>query len=334
MIDEADKAPTEVVAVLRSLIDGDMLLPDGRRLQRFPAEGGEEGRILKIHPDFRLIVLVNRPGWPFLGNDFFAECGDLFSPHALHNPGLEAEMELLKMYAPGVKEGTLRTIASIFADLREKNEKGLLSYPYSTREAVQVARHLEMVPSSGLVEALGNVFAFDEYDHYVKKQIYETLKKFGVKAPKGWHLVAGRGGKGGDGSGLELKYHKKKGKGGDATAPKHGKEDEKNDPHVGGNTWAGGTGGRDTAGLGGKGGPYRLDKGHPIHQISDEEKKRISKEVEEEARAMGKRELMLRLKDIQMSEYDNKAYGSFLKSVEREISQVFFVIFRYLLFCF
>jgi hypothetical protein len=26
-------------------------------------------------------------------------------------------------------------------------------------------------------------------------------------------------------------------------APKHGKEDEKNDPHVGGNTWAGGTGG-------------------------------------------------------------------------------------------
>ena len=42
--------------------------------------------------------------------------------------------------------------------------------------------------------------------------------------------------------------------------PKHGKEDPNNDPHVGGNTWAGGTGGRDTAGLGGKGGPYRLDK--------------------------------------------------------------------------
>lgn len=36
--------------------------------------------------------------------------------------------------------------------------------------------------------------------------------------------------------------------------PKHGKEDEKNEPHVGGNTWAGGTGGSDTAGLGGRGG--------------------------------------------------------------------------------
>ena len=28
-----------------------------------------------------------------------------------------------------------------------------------------------------------------------------------------------------------------------ADGPKHGKTDEKNDPHVGGNTWAGGTGG-------------------------------------------------------------------------------------------
>ena len=36
--------------------------------------------------------------------------------------------------------------------------------------------------------------------------------------------------------------------------PKHGKEDDQ--PHVGGNTWAGGTGGSDTAGLGGRGGPY------------------------------------------------------------------------------
>ena len=55
--------------------------------------------------------------------------------------------------------------------------------------------------------------------------------------------------------------------------------DAKNEPHVGGNTWAGGTGGRDTAGLGGKGGPYRLDAGHDVHQLSDEEKKNIPDEV-------------------------------------------------------
>ena len=48
---------------------------------------------------------------------------------------------------------------------------------------------------------------------------------------------------------------------------------------MGGNTWAGGTGGRDTAGLGGKGGPYRLDAGHDVHQILDWEKHAIPEEV-------------------------------------------------------
>ena len=36
---------------------------------------------------------------------------------------------------------------------------------------------------------------------------------------------------------------------GDLDSPKHGKMDPDNAPHVGGNTWAGGTGGRDTAGI-------------------------------------------------------------------------------------
>lgn len=52
-------------------------------------------------------------------------------------------------------------------------------------------------------------------------------------------------------------------------APKHGKIDPENNPHVGGNTWAGGTGGSDTAGLGGRGGPYRLDSGNPVHQVEN-----------------------------------------------------------------
>jgi hypothetical protein len=54
----------------------------------------------------------------------------------------------------------------------------------------------------------------------------------------------------------------------DVSKPKYGKIDETGAPHVGGNTWAGGTGGRDTAGLGGKGGPYRLDAGHTVYQVS------------------------------------------------------------------
>lgn len=50
----------------------------------------------------------------------------------------------------------------------------------------------------------------------------------------------------------------------------------------------GGTGGSDTAGLGGRGGPYRLDKGHKVHQISDEDKANISEESRRRAATMAK----------------------------------------------
>ena len=54
---------------------------------------------------------------------------------------------------------------------------------------------------------------------------------------------------------IQIYHYRDSGK--DVDSPKHGKIDADNAPNVGGNTWAGGTGGRDTAGLGGKGGPYR-----------------------------------------------------------------------------
>ena len=31
--------------------------------------------VIRAHPDFRMIVLANRPGFPFLGNDFFGSLG-------------------------------------------------------------------------------------------------------------------------------------------------------------------------------------------------------------------------------------------------------------------
>jgi von Willebrand factor A domain-containing protein 8 len=105
VVDEIDKAPLEVVAVLKSL-----LLADGRRLlgqTRLAMEGGPSAGIVNIHPNFRLWALANRPGYPFLGNNFFryvvrfgrdgcafdsrlhsclsflcfSECGDVFSSH-------------------------------------------------------------------------------------------------------------------------------------------------------------------------------------------------------------------------------------------------------------
>ena len=53
VVDEADKAPTHVTAVLKTLVeDGEMLLSDGRRLVSGQIDGAEAGssRIIPIHP--------------------------------------------------------------------------------------------------------------------------------------------------------------------------------------------------------------------------------------------------------------------------------------------
>lgn len=53
--------------------------------------------------------------------------------------------------------------------------------------------------------------------------------------------------------------------------------------------WCVFAGGRDTAGLGGKGGPYRLDAGHQVHQVSQAEKDAVPEEVRKAAREMGEK---------------------------------------------
>ena len=105
-------------------------------------------------------------------------------------------------------------------------------------------------------------------------------------------------------------------------APKHGKVDPDNKPHVGGNTWMGGTGGRDTAGMGGIGGPYRLDGGHDVHQVSDEVKASVPKEVREAARKMGQEAYRKRLREIDMSEHENDQYESFRRGIVRQVTQL------------
>ena len=101
--------------------------------------------------------------------------------------------------------------------------------------------------------------------------------------------------------------------------PKHGKEDAKNEPHVGGNTWAGGTGGSDTAGLGGRGGPYRLDKGHRVHQVSDAAKEAVSDEARAQAAAAAKEGLDRRLEEIEMGTGSFEIYLKYRARVGRRL---------------
>lgn len=76
------------------------------------------------------------------------------------------------------------------------------------------------------------------------------------------------------------------------------------------------------AGLGGKGGPYRLDKGHQVHQLSDEEKDNIPEHVKRAAKEMNRKAFAEKLNEIQMSSYDHKIYESFSAPVQYQVQQL------------
>jgi len=124
---------------------GEMILSDGRRIvSRLAAGDKQDANRIVMHPDFRMIVLANRPGFPFLGNDFFGALGDLFSTHSVDNPSTRSEIELLKQYGPHVNEQTIHKLVRAFGELRSMADQGLVSYPYSTREVVNIVKHLEV----------------------------------------------------------------------------------------------------------------------------------------------------------------------------------------------
>ncbi|CAH0398204.1 unnamed protein product [Chilo suppressalis] len=316
VVDEADKAPTHVTCILKTLVEnGEMILSDGRRIvpkDMIESSGGDMETFIPVHDDFQMIVLANRPGFPFLGNDFFASLGDLFSCHAVNNPSVDSEMELLRSYGPDVPHNVMQKLVQAFAVLREKADQGQLTYPYSTRELVNIVKHLQKYPDEDLATAISNVFDFDRYSKDMADTLLEVLHASGLPTEG---VLDGRSKEAL--KKLQMTIERTSGK--DVSSPKHGKEDPKNEPHVGGNTWAGGTGGRDTAGLGGKGGPYRLDKGHNVHQLSDAEKDDIPEHVKKAAREMNRKAFEERLKEIKMSEYDAKLYEQFLRAVQPQI---------------
>lgn len=119
-----------------------MILSDGRRIVPMSKENNKD--YISIHPDFRMIVLANRPGFPFLGNDFFGALGDLFSTHSVDNPSLSNEVSLLKQYGPNVDDKIIQKLVRAFGELRSMSDQGLVAYPYSTREVVNIVKHLQV----------------------------------------------------------------------------------------------------------------------------------------------------------------------------------------------
>lgn len=144
-----------------------MRLSDGRRiLPKGFLSDANEADIIRLHPDFRMIVLANRPGFPFLGNDFYASLGihfcyvfpksnkiksllkcigDVFSVHAVENPSFDSELELLRHFGPSLPAQSLKSLVQAFSQLRNMADQGQLNYPYSTREVINVVKHLEVL---------------------------------------------------------------------------------------------------------------------------------------------------------------------------------------------
>ncbi|XP_076766995.1 von Willebrand factor A domain-containing protein c12.2 [Xylocopa sonorina] len=181
VVDEADKAPTHVTCILKTLVEsGEMILSDGRRIVSSLNSDAKELNTILLHPDFRMIVLANRPGFPFLGNDFFGSLGDLFSTHSVDNPSFENEIHLLRQYGPNVDNKIIFKLVKAFGELRNMADQGLVSYPYSTREVVNIIKHLEKFPQEPLANVVRNVFDFDRHSEEIFHTLVSVLHKHGI----------------------------------------------------------------------------------------------------------------------------------------------------------
>jgi MoxR-like ATPase len=311
VLDEADKAPSEVVALLKGLIeDGQLSLPDGRVLCYDESDIHNSNHI-PIHPDFRIWALTNPAVFPFQGNDLSRHMSDVFACHVVPPMDEESHRRILRSYGKGVHPDVIDKLVKVWEDLRIAHQAGSISYIFSVRESVSIVKHLSAFPDEGVQSAIENVLAFDRLDTSLSNHLNKIFRNQGIKMlAKEKASEAGR-----DIGGISTPKTR-------ASSPKHGKEDPDNSPHVGGNRWAGGTGGSDTAGLGGRGGPYRLDKGHPIHQISDEMKAQVSEEAKQRAKKMVNEALEKKLEELNMGKLDWERYNSVRARVEENIKDM------------
>ena len=53
-------------------------------------------------------------------------------------------MSMLRQYGPDVPESTLEKLVLAFGELRDMADQGLIAYPYSTREVVNMVKHIQV----------------------------------------------------------------------------------------------------------------------------------------------------------------------------------------------
>lgn len=100
-----------------------------------------------------------------------------------------SEISLLRSYASDISPTTIRRLTRAFFDLRKLFEDGLISYPYSTRELVNITRHMSRFPGDSINTVLQNVFSFDSFDDNLLRLLNEVFRKQGI--PVGREAVGG-----------------------------------------------------------------------------------------------------------------------------------------------
>lgn len=207
---------------------------------------------------------------------------------------------------------------------------GQLSYPYSTRELVKLVAHAQRFPST-LEELCGSVFALDLAEKTKRSALLEVLQRHGIAdSQAGVRVLDGVGH--GD---MDLKLDEGRDKSKDVVntenpngqrppdmapgGPKHGKWDGQE--HIGGNQFAGGSGGTGTAGLGGRWGPYRLDVGQKLVQVPEDQKQDLDEETKRKAQEMADAAYKKRLTEL-MSLKEGQAYAALRDAVASQIQEM------------
>jgi von Willebrand factor A domain-containing protein 8 len=67
---------------------------------------------------------------------------------------------------------------------------------------------------------------------------------------------------------------------------------------------------------------YRLDRGHKVHQVTDEAKAQVTEEAKAAARRIAEKALAEKLQEIGMSEEDHNMYGEFLDPIKNDIANL------------
>ncbi|KAK0546025.1 hypothetical protein OC861_004801 [Tilletia horrida] len=327
VVDEADKASAPVVAIFKSLAErGELTLPDGSRVRPLHTPGTDKDIIL--HSEFRLILLANRPGYPFLGNTLLEVLGEGFSSYAVNNPNHESEVRLLRQAAPDVPEKLIVSLDLAFNELREAFDAGTVTYPYSLRELLHIVKHLQKFPQDDISSVLLNTLSFDLHRPEAMRVVLLTLKKYGIPID-GLSLVAlqeqadeARRKAGADGK-QKVRQVQFEPKGStELDQPKEGQATD-GKAHVGGNRWRGGTGGRDTGGLGGRGGYERyFVEGHDVHTVSKELKEQVPEHIRKQAREMAREALNKKLSEEGMTSGEGVTYHAWKMEMAAQIQQL------------